>query len=86
MKRTENLGKPKELLKTLKALGLSYKVFLVTINALKNEKVVKYDPKSISEVFQTFFANMAETLLQKPPPPQNKYVIDSVNFFTKIYI
>ena len=35
-------------------------------------------PKSISEVFQTFFANMAEILLQKLPPLPNTYGIDSV--------
>ena len=49
----------------------------------KKIKVVKYDPKSISEVFQTFFANMAETLLQKLPPTPDKYDIDSVKKFHK---
>ena len=81
-KLIENIGKPKELWKTLKALGLPNKVSIATINALKDDKVVKYDPKSISKVFQTFFTNMAKTLLQKLPPPPNKYGIDSVK---KIY-
>ena len=35
-----------------------------------------------SKVFQTFFTNMAETLLQKLPPSPNKYRTDSVK---KIY-
>ena len=82
-KLTENIGKPKELWKTLKALGLPNKVSIATINALKDDKVVKYDPKSISKVFQTFFTNMAKTLLQKLPPPPNKYGIDSVKTFYK---
>ena len=82
-KLTENIGKPKELWKTLKALGLPSKVSIATINALKDDKVVKYDPKSISKVFQTFFTNMAKTLLQKLPPPPNKYGIDSVKNFYK---
>ena len=81
-KLTENIGKPKELWKTLKALGLPNKVSIATINALKDDKVVKYDPKSIYKVFQMFFTNMAKTLLQKLPPPPNKYGIDSVK---KIY-
>ena len=34
-KLTENIGKPKELWKTLKALGLPNKVSIATINALK---------------------------------------------------
>ena len=77
------MGKPKELWKTLKALGLSNKDSIATINAPKDNKVVKYDPKSISKVFQTFITNMAKTLLQKLPPPPNKYVIDSVKKFYK---
>ena len=82
-KLAENSGKPKELWETLKTLGLPNKVSIGTINALKDDKVVKYDPKSISTFFQTFFANMAKTLLQKLPPPPNKYGIDSIKFFYK---
>ena len=80
-KLTENTNKPKELWKTLKAFGLQNKVSIATINALKDNKVLKYDPKFISKVFQTFFANMAKALLQKPPPPPNKYGIGSVKNF-----
>ena len=47
-KLTENIGKPKELWKTLKALGLPNKVSIATINALEDDKAVKYDPKTIS--------------------------------------
>ena len=43
----------------------------------------KSDPKSISNVFQTFFAKMTKTLLQKLPPPPKKYGIDSVKHFYK---
>ena len=59
------------------------KVSIATINAPKDEKVVKYDPKSISDVFQTFFTNMAKTLLQKLSPSPNKYGIDSGKIFYK---
>ena len=82
-KLTENTGTPKELWKTLKALGLPIKVSIATINTLKDDKVVKYDPKFISKVFQTFFANMAKTWLQKLPPPASKYGIDSKNILQK---
>ena len=82
-KLTENTGKPKELWKTLKALGLPNKVSIAIINALKDDKVVKYDPKSISKVFQTFFSNMVKTLLQELPPPLNEYGVDSVKHFYK---
>ena len=70
-------------MKTLKAIGLHNKVSIATINPLKDDNVVRYDPKSISKVFQLFFANMAKTLLQKLPPPPKKYGIDSVKHFYK---
>ena len=73
----------KELRKTLKELGLPNKVSIAAINALKDDKVGKYDPKSIPKVFQTFFTNMTKTLLQKLPLPPNKYGIDSVKKFYK---
>ena len=67
-KLTENISKPKELWKTLKHLYfLPNKVSIATTNAHKHNEVVRYDPKSISKVFQTIFANMAKTLLQKLP-------------------
>ena len=37
-KLTENIGKPKELWKTMKALGLPNKVSVAPINALKELK------------------------------------------------
>ena len=69
MKLTINIGKPKELWKTLKAPGLLNKVYIATINAFRGGKAVKYDPKSISEVVQMLFSNMAETLLQRFSSP-----------------
>ena len=74
---------PKELWKSLKGLGLPNKVSIATINSLKDDKVVKCDPKSISKVFQTFFTKMAKTLLRKLPPTPNKYGIDSAKNFYK---
>ena len=39
--------------------------------------------KKLPKVFQTFFVNMIKTLLQKLPPPSNKYGIESVENFYK---
>ena len=61
-KLTKNIGKPEELWKTVKGLRLPNKVSIATINVLEDDKVIKCDPKSISKVFQMFFANMAKTL------------------------
>ena len=66
----------------MKTPGLPNKVSITTINALKDDKVVKYDPNLISKFFQTFFVNMAKTLLQKLRSSPDKYGIDSVK---KIY-
>ena len=79
-KLTKNTGKPKELWKTLKSLELRNKVSIATINALKDDKVVKYDPKPISEVFKTIFV-ITEKLLEKLLCALNKYGIDSVSKF-----
>ena len=79
-KLSENICKPEELSKTITSLN---KVFIAMINTFKDDKVVKYDSKSISETFQMFFANMPEILLQKFPAASNKYGIDSVNKFYK---
>lgn len=71
MNLTKNIRKPKEL----KSLGFPKKVSIATINALNSDKVAQYDPKSISKALQSCFVNLAETLLQKLPPPPNKYDI-----------
>ena len=58
-------------------------VYIVTINPLKDDKVAKYEPKTISEVFKMFFANITETLLEKLSHPPNKHGIDPINQFYK---
>ena len=74
-KLPENIGKRKELWKTSKSLGFQKKVSIATIIVIKDDKVVKSDAKPISKVFQTFFANIVETVLQKLPPHLNKYLL-----------
>ena len=59
------------------------KVSIATINALKDNKAVKYGPKFISEAFQVFFTYMAKTLLQKLLLPRSKHGIDSISKFYK---
>ena len=59
------------------------KVSIATINALKDNKAVKYGPKFIAEAFQVFFTYIAKILLQKLPPPQSKHGIDSISKFYK---
>ena len=86
-KLTENIGlcshKPKELRNTAKSLGLPNKDAIATINTLKDDKVVKCDPKCILKFFRTSFANMAKTWLQNLPSLPKRYGIDSVKHFYK---
>ena len=81
-KEKANIGKPKELWKTLKVRKIPNKVFIATVKALKDDKVVKYDP------FQRFFKRSLSIwqkhyYWRKFPLPPNKYDIDSVKFFYK---
>lgn len=47
-KLNENIGKPKELRKTIKSLGLPNKTSVSKVNARKKQDEIKYDPKSRS--------------------------------------
>ena len=45
MKLTENIGKPKELWKSLKFLGVKIEYSISNINCLKNDKSANFDVK-----------------------------------------
>ena len=72
---TENIGKSKEIWKTLKALGLPNKISKATINALKDDNVVKYDLKSISKVFQRSLPIWQKHCYKSFHLPQNNMVL-----------
>ena len=72
------MGKPKELWKSLKSLGLSSKKSSSLTICLENEGTLSFDPKANAEIFKDFYSNLANDLLKKLPNPPNKYGKDTV--------
>ena len=77
-KLNENMGKPKELWKSLKSLGLPSKKSSSSTICLENEGTLSFDPKANAEIFKDFYSNQANDLLKKLPNPPNKYGKDTV--------
>ena len=82
-KLKEKIGKPKDLWKTLKSLGLpSKKVTNISNMCLKKDDKINFDEKTNANTFKEFYCNLAGDLLKKLPPPSNKFGITSVcNFY-----
>ena len=78
----DSIGNPKELWKNLKKLGLSSKDGKAKICLGKKDDVC-FDAKENAETFKNFYANLANDLLEKLPPPTNKFGSDSVKEFYK---
>ena len=77
-KPTENIGKPTELWKSLKSLGVKFERSISNINCLENDKSTNFDVKDIAKDFTAYFSNLAENLVSKLPNPSNKYGVLSV--------
>ena len=78
-KLTENIGKPKELWKCLKSLGLSKnKTALTNICLKSNDNVTNFDDKKNANIFKNFYSTLAEDLLRNLPPPSLKFGLPSV--------
>ena len=74
-KLKENIGKPKELLKAPKSLGLPYKKGSVSNICLKKDDKTSFDDKINANTFNKFFRNLASDLVVKLPPPSNEFGI-----------
>ena len=64
-KLNENIGKPKELWKCLKSLGLSSGKDSSSKICLNNKGSPCFDDKTNAETFKTFFSNLASNLVKK---------------------
>ena len=72
-KLNDNIGKPKELWKSLKSLGLPSKKSSSATICLEKDGILSFDPKTNAEIFKDFYSNLANNLVKKlpaPPPPQ----------------
>ena len=77
-KLKENIGKPKELWKALKSLGLPSKKRSISNICLKKDDKISFDDKTSANTFKEFYCNLASDLVAKLPPPSNRFGITSV--------
>ena len=77
-KLSECIGKPKELWKALKSLGLPNKTSSCEVSALKVNKTVQHDTNLVLGGFKDYYSNLAGNLLKKLPKPPNKFTLNSV--------
>ena len=66
-KLTENIGKPKELWKSLKVLSLKFERYISSINCLENDKPANFDVKDMVKNVSPYISNLAENLVSKNP-------------------
>ena len=76
-----NIGKPKELWKTLKSLGFSKTEVSASKTCLEREGKLSFDPKENSEIFKDFFSKLATNLVNKLPPAPKKFGMDTVEAY-----
>ena len=82
-KLNDNIGKPKELWKSLKSLGLPSKKSSSATICLEKDGILSFDPKTNAEIFKDFYSNLANNLVKKLPTPPNKYGKTAVNNYYK---
>ena len=70
-KPRENFGKPNELWKALKSLGLPSKITPVSQVSLKDGETISFDEKTNNNSFKNFYANLALNLVNKLPHAPN---------------
>ena len=68
-KLNDNIGKPKELWKSLKSLWLPSKESSSTTICLEKDGFLSFDPKTNAEIFKDFYSNLANNLVKKLPTP-----------------
>ena len=77
-KLNECIGKPKELWKALKSLGLPKKISSCEVSTLKVNKTVQHDTNLVLGGFKDYYSNLAGKLLKKLPKPPNKFTLNAV--------
>ena len=80
-KLNQNIGKPKELWKSLKSLGLPSKQKSSSSLCLENNGNLSFDPKANTEIFKDFYSNLADNLVKKLLSPPNKFGIETIKTY-----
>ncbi len=71
-KLNENIGKPKDLWKCLKSLGLSSGNNSPLEISLNDKGKPSFDDKTNAEIFKDFLSNLASNLVKKLNPSQQR--------------
>ena len=71
------IGRPKELWKSLKTLGLKFELSISSINWLENYKSANFDIKDIAKDVRVYFSNLAKNHVAKLPNLSKKYSVPS---------
>ena len=71
-------GKPKDLWKSLKSLGLPNNISSCDVSALKIDDMVEHDGNSVLEGFKNCCSTLAENLVNRLLKLPNKYSINTV--------
>ena len=73
-KLSESIGKPKDLWKALKSLGLPNKISSCEVSALKINNAVEHDANSVLLGFKDYYSTtFAENFVNMLPKALNKY-------------
>ena len=81
-----SIGKPKELWKALKSLGLPSKTSVCGTTALKVKNTTSFETKSTLDVFKNYYSTLAKNLLKKLPTPPNRYTFNSIIQYYRHFI
>ena len=76
-----NIGKPKELWKSLKSLGLPTKSDTLSNICLEKNNNLSFDSKMNAEIFKDLLSKLAIDLVEKLPTSTNKFGIDSIKTY-----
>ena len=82
----DSIGKPKELWKALKPLGLPSKTSVCGTTALKVKNTTSFEAKSILDVFKNYYSTLADNLLKKLSTSPNRYTFNSVIQYHRHFI
>ena len=82
-KLNQNIGKPKELWKSLKSFGLPSKQQSSSTICLEKDGILSFDHKANAEIFKDFYSNLASDLVKKLPNPPNKFGTGTVREYYK---
>ena len=77
-KLKECIGKPEQLWKALKSLGLLNKISSCEVSALKVKKTFQHDTNVVLDGFKDCYSNLTENLLKKLPKPTKNFNLNTV--------